>query len=427
MTVTNRVRPPALDVDLATPDPVPAEAIEEAVQIMRSGALFRYAETGASGSAAALLEVEFAESLGRRYAIGVNSCGSALFLALHCLGVGAGDVVLMNSWTLAPVPGAVQHVGARSVLVETTGDLTVDLDDLDATAAQYPGSVLLLSHRRGHVGDLDAVVEICTARGLRLVEDCAHSLGVTWAARPTGTFGVVGCFSTQGYKHLNSGEGGFLVTDDDDVAARAILASGSYMLYPQHTSRPPVEHIARFADLEPNHSMRMTNLTAALLRPQLRSLPERVKGWNERYARLAAGLHELPGVRLPRRPSEEGFVGSSLQFFVDDLPPEGASRFCALADELGVHVKWFGARLPVAFTSNYRNWAYADRPDLPRTDDVLARLFDIRVPLSLPSDRCDDVIAVLAYAVEKAVAGEPTDPPPASAGIRAIDPGGPLR
>ena len=71
---------------------------------------------------------------------------------------------------------------------------------------------------------------ICDAHSLRLVEDCAHSLGATWAARPTGTFGAVGCFSTQGYKHLNSGEGGFLVTDDDNVAARAVLASGSYML-----------------------------------------------------------------------------------------------------------------------------------------------------------------------------------------------------
>jgi dTDP-4-amino-4,6-dideoxygalactose transaminase len=417
VTVADHRRPPALDVDLATPDPVPDEAIEEAVQLMRSGALFRYAETGASGRAATLLEAELAQSLGRRYAVGVNSCGSALYLALHCLGVSVGDVVLMNSWTLAPVPGAVAHAGARSVLVETTEDLTIDLDDLEDAAARHPGSVLLLSHMRGHIADLPAVVRICDAHGLRLVEDCAHSLGATWAARPTGTFGAVGCFSTQGYKHLNSGEGGFLVTDDDNIAARAVLASGSYMLYGQHTSRPPLEHIARFADVEPNHSMRMTNLTAALLRPQLRSLPERVAGWNERYTRLTDGLRELPGVRLPRRPPEEGFVGSSLQFFVDDLSPERANKFCTLADGLGVHVKWFGARRPVAFTSNYRSWAYAERPTLPRTDAVLAKLFDMRVPLALPVDRCTDVVAILAHALTAARAAQLDDPPPASATI----------
>ncbi|RDH78985.1 aminotransferase class I/II-fold pyridoxal phosphate-dependent enzyme [Mycolicibacterium moriokaense] len=410
--VTPGVAPPALDVDLATPDPVPEEAIEEAVRIMRSGKLFRYGESNASASAAAALEAEFAGLLGRRYAVGVNSCGSALFLALHCLGVGFGDVVLMNAWTLAPVAGAVQHVGGRSVLIETTEDLTVDLDDLDAAAARHPGSVLLLSHMRGHLADLDAVVQICDSHGLRLIEDCAHSLGATWAGRPTGTFGAVGCFSTQGYKHLNSGEGGLLVTDDDDVAARAVLASGSYMLYGQHTSRPAMEHVARFADLEPNHSMRMTNLTAALLRPQLRSLPQRINGWNERYNRLAAGLRRLPGVRLPHRPGNEGFVGSSLQFFVDDLSPESASRFCALADELGVHVKWFGASFPVAFTSDYRSWAYAERPELPSTDRVLSRLFDIRVPLALPVGRCADVVAILAHALATARDQDPGEAPP---------------
>ena len=425
MTVGAHRRPPALDVDLATQDPLPDEAIEEAVQLMRSGALFRYAETGAVGGAAALLEVELAQTLGRRYAIGVNSCGSALYLALHCLGVGVGDVVLMNSWTLAPVPGAVAHAGARSVLVETTEDLTIDLDDLEVIAARHPGSVLLLSHMRGHIADMPAVVRICDAHGLKLVEDCAHSLGATWSARPTGTFGAIGCFSTQGYKHLNSGEGGFLVTDDDDVAARAVLASGSYMLYGQHTSRPPLEHIARFADAEPNHSMRMTNLAAVLLRPQLRSLPERVAGWNERYTRLADGLRALPGVRLPRRHRAEGFVGSSLQFFVEDLSPGRADTFCALADGLGVHVKWFGAPLPVAFTSNYRRWAYAERPALPRTDAVLARLFDIRVPLALPVDRCADVVAILSHALTAARADaldHPSSETPTTPSLRAEGP-----
>ena len=390
-------RPPRLDIDLATPEPVPDEGIEAATALMRSGRLFRYAEAGGQPSEAALWETEFAAFVGRRYAVAVNSCGASLYLALHVLGVRAGDPVLMNSWTLAPVPGAVAHAGARAVLVETTVDLTIDLAHLEHQAVAHPGSVLLLSHMRGHIADMEAVVDICGRHQLRLVEDCAHSVGGAWDGRPTGTFGAIGCFSTQTYKHLNSGEGGLLVTDDDELAARAVLASGSYMLYGQHASRPDLAIVDALAATEPNHSMRLTNVAAAVLRPQLRLLPARVAQWNALYTRLAQGLAALPGLRLPCRPAAEQFVGSSLQFFLD-LSPSHMAAFCAAADELGVHVKWYGAPRPVAFTSAYRSWAHAGRADLPGTDAVLAGLCDIRVPLALPLERCDDVVAILAHA-----------------------------
>ena len=398
--MTEPVRP--LDLDLATPDPIPEAGVERAVELMRSGHLFRYAEARGGASEAALWEEEVADHLGRRYAVAVNSCGAALSLGLHSVGVRRDDPVLVNSWTLAPVPGAVQHIGARAVLVETTRDLTVDLDDLERQAALHPGTVLLLSHMRGHIADLDAVTIICERHGLKLVEDCAHSIGGAWDGVPTGTRGLVGCFSTQTYKHLNSGEGGFLVTDDDEVAARAIVASGSYMLYGQHTRRPPLDVIDAIATSEPNHSMRLTSVAAAVLRPQLRTLPARVQEWNARYALVADGLSRLDGIRLPHRPAREHFVGSSLQFFLDDVPPDRIARFCETADDLGVHVKWFGAPRPAGFTSAYSSWTYAERPTLPRTDEVLSTLCDIRIPLVLPLERCADLVAILAHALTTA-------------------------
>lgn len=374
---------------------------------MRTGRLFRYAEYGGEPSEAAAWESEFATYLGRRHAVAVNSCGASLYMALHCLGVQTGEPVLVNSWTLAPVPGAVHHAGARAVLVETTPELTVDLVDLERRAAEHPGSVFLLSHMRGHIADMDAVATICATYRLRLVEDCAHSLGGTWDGRMAGTFGLVGCFSTQTYKHLNSGEGGLLVTDDDEVAARAILASGSYMLYGQHTSRPDLSVIDALVPQEANHSMRLTNLAAALLRPQLEELPQRVEGWNARYARIAAGLRDLPGLRLPSRPPKERFVGSSLQFFVETLDQEGIEAFCVVAAELGVNVKWFGAPVPTAFTSAYRTWAYAERPEMAATDLVLAKLCDIRIPLAMSLDDCDQVAHIIAYALQHATTPRP--------------------
>ena len=394
--------PPALTTDLSTPDPIPQEGIDRANELMRSGRLFRYAEEGGERSDASLWEEDVADYLGRRYVVAVNSCGAALYLALHSLGLRRGEPVLLNAWTLAPVPGAVEHAGGRAVLLETTPDLTVDLDDLERQARAHRGSILMLSHMRGHITDLTAVSALCAEYDLRLVEDCAHSIGGAWDGQLTGTQGAVGCFSTQTYKHLNSGEGGLLATDDDDVAARAILASGSYMLYGQHTRRPPLEHFDALSLVEPNHSMRLSSLAAALLRPQLRTLPERVAQWNERYHRICAGLALVPGIRLPTRPAQEQFVGSSLQFFLDELSPDQIARFCGVADELGVHVKWFGAARPAAFTSAYTSWAYAERRPLPRTDAMLSTLCDIRIPLALPPQRCDDVVSILAYALDQA-------------------------
>ena len=121
----------------------------------------------------------------------------------------------------------------------------MDLDDLERQAAATRARYFLMSHMRGHIADMDRAVGICSRFGIALIEDCAHTMGAKWASRYSGTFGDIGCFSTQTYKHINSGEGGLLVTDDARVAAKAILYSGSYMFYDRHTARPDDEHLRR--------------------------------------------------------------------------------------------------------------------------------------------------------------------------------------
>ena len=154
--------------------------------------------------------------------------------------------------------------------------------------------------------------------------------------------------------------------------------------------------------------MRLTAVAAAALLPQLPLLPERLARWRRLYDRLARGLMDLDGLRLPRRDKREDFVGSSLQFFVDDSVVD-IDRFCAVADELGVHVKWFGSERPAGFTSSYRSWAYARASRLPRTDALLAGLCDLRVPLALDVADCDHVVEILAYALETAKAAQERD------------------
>jgi len=398
---------PPLALDLTQQEPIPPAGVEAAVALMASGRLHRYGETGGVPSEASQLEAEFAQSLGRRYAVALNSCGSAMFLALRACGVRPGDAVLSNCCTLAPVPGAIAHAGARPVLVDVTDDYTIDLDDLAAKAASSSAKTLLLSHMRGHVCDMERLVAVCHAHGLQLVEDCAHTMGAHWAGRATGTWGRVGCFSLQSYKHANGGEGGLLVTDDEDVAAQAILLSGSYMLYGSHLSRPGDAVFERWKYRTPNFSLRMSNLVAAIARPQLGAvLADRSRRWNERYGWLAASLVGTPHLRLPERPAAEGYVASSMQFSLVGMNQAQMRAFIAHCAEAGVHVKWFGAEQPAGFTSVWRHWQFFGDPQvLPRAERVLAGLCDLRLPLALTEADCLAIAAVLREA-SRAAAGE---------------------
>jgi dTDP-4-amino-4,6-dideoxygalactose transaminase len=228
---------------------------------------------------------------------------------------------------------------------------------------------------------------ICDAAGVTVIEDCAHTMGARYRGTPSGRHGRMGCYSTQTYKHANSGEGGLLVSDDATAMARAILLSGSYMLYVRHRAAPPPEAFDGLRLEVPNISGRMDNLRAAILRPQLRLLEGRVGRWAVLYQTLEAELTGTPGLRLIPRPAHEHYVGSSFQFLLPDWPGPRVQALIARAAARGVELKWFGAADPVAFTSRYDHWRYAAPAPLPRTDRVLAGLIDMRLPLTFtPGD-----------------------------------------
>ena len=376
-------------------EPLPEDAIAAAVAVLRTGRLHRYNVAAGEVSETALLEAEFAAWLGVPYCLATASGGTAMQIAMGACGVAPGDEVLTNAFTLSPVPGAIHAVGARPVLVETTDDLVIDLDDLAAKAAPGNARFLLLSHMRGHLADMEALIDLCEAHGLTMIEDCAHTMGAAWNGRASGTFGLAACFSTQTYKHINSGEGGFVTTRDPDVMARAIIRSGSYMLYDRHLAAPPAESF-RDARLDmPNCSSRMDNLRAAILRPQLRDLPRQVERWNARYNILHDGLRGAPGIHVREIPNAETHVGSSIQFRMPGLSDQGVADFLAATSEAGVELKWFGAAEPHGYTSSHHSWRYAGRQAAPRTDRLLSRLFDMRIPLTFTEDDCRQVAGLI--------------------------------
>ena len=367
-------------------EPIPEKAIAAATEVLRHGRLHRYNLTEGEAGEAALLEEEFAAFTGARYCLAVASGGYAMACALRAVGVKPGESVLTNAFTLAPVPGAIASLGAKPVLVDITDSLVIDLDDLAAKA--HRARVLLLSHMRGHIGDMDALMDLARRHDLTVIEDCAHTMGAAWAGTPSGRHGAIGCYSTQTYKHMNSGEGGLIVSDDAELMARMILQSGSYMLYSRHRAAPPPEAFEALKWVTPNISGRMDNLRAAILRPQLADLPRQIERWNTLYRTLEAGLADTPGLALIPRPQAEAFVGSSFQFRLPDLAAEEITALTARCAARGVELKWFGAPEPRAFTSRYDSWRYAEPQLLPQTDRILAGLLDMRVPLTFSTQDC---------------------------------------
>jgi len=377
-------------------EPISEIAISAALRVLRSGRLHRYNVIEGEVAETTLLEEEFARLIGSKYSLAVASGGYAMGCALRAIGVKAGDSVLSNAFTLAPVPGAIAGVGALPVFVDTVDNLTIDLEDLEQKIKSSGSKVLLLSHMRGHICDMDKLMAICNTHNVKVIEDCAHTMGASWAGVASGRHGLIGCYSCQTYKHLNSGEGGLLVTDDDEIIARAIVLSGSYMLFEQHRSIPDLAVFEKIKLETPNISGRMDNLRAAILRPQLSDLSDRVFRWNERYKIIEDGLRNVPIIKIIERAEDEAYVGSSLQFKIPKTNGNQIKAFLNGCMKRGVELKWFGASAPKAFTSKYDSWAYIEPQELVNTDRILSGLIDMRLPLTFSLKDCQIVARIIS-------------------------------
>jgi len=188
------------------------------------------------------------------------------------------------------------------------------------------------------------------------------------------------------------------------VAAQVILMSGCYMMYDQHVLRPSAEVFERWRYVTPNFSMRMSNLAAALLRPQIALLTERGLRWRRIYDDLAKAFATAPHLTLPVRDAREDFVPSSIQFSLD-LSPAKIEFFLAECAARGLYIKWFGLRIPTAFTSNFGHWHYLpEQAPMPKSQGVLRQLLDLRTPLSLTPDDCRLIGQIVQVAATAAAA-----------------------
>lgn len=383
-------------------EPIPEAARAEIERLLGSGDLFRY--TASENAPVTLLEREFAQMLGSKYALAVSSCSAALFLSLKALDLPRDAKVLIPAFTFAAVPSAVVHADCIPVLVECGDNYRIDMADFEAKLTDDIGAVLI-SHMRGHTSDMDAILALCQAHNVPLIEDAAHSLGTVWDGKNIGTIGKIGCFSFQSYKLLNAGEGGILVTDDDDLIARAVIMSGAYEHnWKKHNATPSARLDAAFDRVQnqlPLYNQRLSNLAAAVVRPQLAEVPRRVRDGRANHDYVAAKLQATPFLTVPDKLAKELRAPDSLQFNLVDFSSEQALTFQSAAKARGVSVQVFGLS-----TDNARafwNWQFlGETPDLPKTREMLSKACDTRLPARLEQADLDFIASALIEAAADA-------------------------
>ncbi|MDH5570542.1 MAG: aminotransferase class I/II-fold pyridoxal phosphate-dependent enzyme [Gammaproteobacteria bacterium] len=403
------------------PNPIPEKGINNAVSLMKNGMLYRYGPIDSelnfddddanldNKSEVSKLELAFSQYTGHKYVVAVNSCGSAMFIALKAMGVKPDDKVFTNAFTFTAVPSSIVHANAIPVYLECNDQYVIDLEHFKQQIAEQPDvKYFILSHMRGHISDLDIIQALCDEHGIRLIEDCAHGLGKRWTTDTDDKDSFVGhhceiaCYSSQSHKMLNSGEGGFIATNDEKLAAYCILAAGSYeQLYKKHITRPMDDKL--FEDIKfevPNFSLRMNNLTAAILRPQIDLIDERIASYKEKHDRLIDILSDIDCIHIPEPVDNADHVGDSLQFNLVNFDNEQVNEFVKLASNEGVKIQIFGLD---DNARDFRNWQYSfdEIPDMDNTAEIISCACDLRLPMTFTLDDIELIGTIIKQALSE--------------------------
>lgn len=190
------------------------DEVDQVTAVLKSGWL-------AQGQKVKTFEERIARYLGRKYAVATSSGTTAIHLALLANGIGAGNEVIVPAITFVATSNAVIHAGAKPIFVDVD-EATYNMDHRKLKRAITNRTKAIMSvHLYGQTADMDPIREICEERDLLLIEDAAEALGAEYKGRKAGSLGKVACFSFHPVKTITTGEGGMIVTDDEDVAASA--------------------------------------------------------------------------------------------------------------------------------------------------------------------------------------------------------------
>ena len=233
-------------------------------------------------------EQKFASRVGRKHGIAVTNGTAAIDAAVEALGIGPGDEVILPTFTIISCITQIVRSGATPVLVDSDPiTWNMEVGQIEAKITPRTKAIMVV-HIYGLPVDMDPVLDIAQRYGLKIIEDAAEMIGQTYKGKPCGSFGDISTFSFYPNKHITTGEGGMIVTDDD-VLAETCRSLRNLCFQPQK----------RFVHERLGWNLRMTNLQAALGLAQLERLDEfvaRKRAMGKRYTEL---LKDLPGLQLP--------------------------------------------------------------------------------------------------------------------------------
>jgi len=376
---------------------VQPEDEEAALRAIRSHLYFRYDYRPYAETECGQLERELCDYFGTKHALAVTSGTAALALAILAAGIPPGSLIACPGFTFVATPSAIVMAGCTPLLIEVTEDLHLDLADLRRRWTPDIKAILVV-HMRGFASDVEALTDFAAEMGVPLFEDAVPALGAELNGRQLGTFGLAGGFSTQSDKSLNSGEGGFLLTNDSALYARSVVLAGAYenrvaRHFPD--GPPPLE-----TDLTlPLLSLRMDEIRAALLRSELVRLPQRLARFHRNYDYVATALADVEGIFIRQPVAPGAYLGEAFIFRV----PDGQAQW--FADALcaeGIDARNLGS----ARDANVRafwNWRFLFpdaevdqiKAQLPVTAGYLDNAVDVALSSTLEPEDCDHLITAV--------------------------------
>jgi dTDP-4-amino-4,6-dideoxygalactose transaminase len=375
------------------------EEEEAVISVLRSGWL-------TTGEVTARFEREFAAFTGARHALAVSSATAGLHLALEALGVGPGDAVITTPYTFAASAEVVRYLGADPLFVDIQADsLNIDPDGVEEAlrrckARKQKVSAILPVHVAGLPCDMNALMDIAGRHGVPVVEDAAHAFPVRAGGRYVGTLGDAGVYSFYATKTITTGEGGMLVTDRDEIAARARvmrLHGIDRDIWNRYTS-----HGAswRYDVVAPGFKYNLTDMAAAIGRAQL-AKAESFLAQRARVAhRYLDAFADMDFLKVPTAAANHAWH----LFIINIIPGRLSIDRDAFAEELtrrgiGISVHF----IPLHIMSYYRQ-RYDLKPEsFPRALDRFRTCISLPLSPSLSEDEVERVITAVRETDRKSV------------------------
>lgn len=332
----------------------------------------------------------------RRHALGLTSGTAALHTAMVGLGVKPGDEVILPTYAWVACPDAVVASGGVPVLADIDDSMTIDPADVERRITRKTKAIMAV-HARGVPCDLSALRKVADENGVALIEDVAQGAGGSYRGRRLGAYGDVATFSFQLNKMITAGEGGALVVDDRETYERCVMFHDIGTPYRQFSGQGVKFEIQPF----PGVNYRMSEVTAAILREQLKKMDGVVKRIRAKNAKVRKGIAGLDGIAFRRSNDPQGETGISLVFFVQSPAKARTFKDALVAENIrtesgGYPVVVYDPRVVDGHT--FMHWGHIIK-DMKRNIrehskslDLMTRAVHLDISPLLTEEDVDDVI-----------------------------------